>query len=680
MKPRSCCNSEKAELVFRLNDHKAATSRTRGTIFKMVEGKSHLVYMIGSVILVLLLSQTVVAGDFCWGSSAIDEVPFFIGQTYRDILNRDPDVAGQKYWIGALEDLNTRTCKSSAPAFSVGNCEWNNNAQITVGFLGGSESVPRNGALTSNDAFVTALYKLLLRRSPDDAGMKSHVSVLSSGGTRLSVVSAFLSSDEYRRRFTCTAMGTSNPSCRGVESVDPVPSFVAQTHRDFFGQDPDAASLASWAKSMSSSQVAMCQNVSGMAFSVCDRVIEAQLIMDSLNGSAYQKANPPTVDNKAFVTALYKHLLQRAPDEGGLQSYLKHLNETNDRLGTIYSFITSNEYRKRFTCYIGTRDYMNLGINGHPITQPAYSDSDGVSYDDQLRLVRNSGAQWYRFDVAALSTGADFTKTDALINKAQAQGVKLLPILIPLVDRAHDSSSTIYTKSYDGAFKFVSRYKSSIHVWELANELDVYSATGAGGDQITDYDPQKYAVAAAILRGLADGVRAADPNAFRVINFGGWLHTGFFQRLENDRIPYDIVGIHWYQNMGEITCPGQALPCPPIPQHFNVVKRLQRVTNDKPMWVTETNYAPLPANSVQANIVRKQEYLETTLQTYLSSPTVYPFQTVMVYELIDEPNLQSLGVTQTQMGMFSVAPSAGRKYALGSPKPEYQSLQRLFQH
>ena len=680
MKLGSRGDSVKAELVINLDDQTAATSATRGLIFQMVGRSGRLAFIAGSIILALLFSQMVFAAEFCSGSSAIDEVPFFIGQSYRDILNRDPDVAGQKYWITALEDLNARTCRSADPAFSVGNCEWNNNAQITVGFLGGSESVPRNGALTSNEAFVTALYKVLLRRAPDEPGMKSHLSVLGSGGTRLSVVLAFLSSDEYRRRFTCTAIGMSNPSCRGVESVDTVPSFVAQTHRDILGRDPDADSLASWSKYMTSSQVAMCQNVSGTAFSVCDRAIEAQMIMDALNGSAYQKSNPPIVDNKAFATALYKHLLQRAPDEGGLQSYLKHLDETNDRLGTIYSFITSNEYRKRFTCYVGNRDFMNLGINGHPITQPAYSDSDGVSYDDQLRLVRNSGAQWYRFDVAVLSTGADFTKTDALINKAQTQGINLLPILIPLVDRAHDSTSTIYTKSYDGAFKFVSRYKSSIHVWELANELDVYSGSGAGGDQITDYDPQKYAVAAAILRGLADGVRAADPNAFRVINFGGWLHTGFFQRLENDRIPYDIVGIHWYQNMGEITCPGQALPCPAIPQHFNVVRRLQTVTNGKPMWVTETNYAPLPTNSVQANVVRKQQYLETTLKTYLSSPTVYPFQTVMVYELIDEPNLESLGVTQTQMGMFSVAPSAGRKYALGSPKPEYQSLQRLFQH
>jgi hypothetical protein len=648
---------------------------TRGWMFKAFSGKNLRLFGAGPVVIAFLLSQTGFPAEFCSRSSAIDQVPFFIGQTYFDILNRDPDAPGQRSWIAQLEDLNSRLCKSANPGFSTGACEWNNNGQIALNFIGSPESASRNGSITSNEAFVTLLYKLLLRRAPDDAGLKSHLSGLSSGGTRLGVVLAFLASDDYRRRFTCTAMGTANPSCRGAESVDPIPAFVAQTHLDVFGRDADGASLASWTTYMTSHQVAMCDNVSATAFSVCDRVIETQLIMDALNGRGYQESNPSIVDDKAFITALYKHLLQRTPDQSGLQSHLSYLNQTNDRLGTVYSFLASDEYRKRFTCYAGIHDYMNLGINGHPLTQPAYSDTDGVTFDEQLTQVHNSGAQWYRFDVG---TGVDFTRMDALVSKAQAHEVRLLPVLFPPVDRTRDSLSTIYTKSREGAFTLVSRYKSSIHVWELSNEQDAYSGS-ASGEQITDYDAHKYAIVAAMLRGLADGVRAADGNALRVIDIAGWLHTGFSQRLADDRIPYDIVGIHWYQAMGEITCPGQTLPCPANPQHFNVLQRLERITNGKPIWMTETNYTPLPTNTVEMNISRKQKYLEAVLQTYLNSPTVYPFQTVMVYELLDEPNLQS-DVTQSQMGMFSVTTSSGHKYALGSPKPEYHSMRNLIGH
>jgi hypothetical protein len=679
MTPKSRNNSEKAELAFKLRDQKASSSGTRGLIFKMFGSRDFRVFTAGSMILGFLLSQTVLASEFCASKSAIDQVPFFIGQTYRDVLNRDPDVEGQKSQVARLQDLNSRVCRSANSTLSVGECEWNNKAQITLEFLVSPESVSKNGGITSNEAFVRALYKILLRRAPDEVGLKSHLSVLGSGGTRLNVVSGFLSSDDYRHRFACTTTGNPDPSCRGAASVDPIPSFVAQTHRDILGRDPDAASLASWTTYMTSNQVAMCQNVSATAFSVCDRIIEAQMIMNALHEDAYQKSNPPIADNKAFVAALYKHLLQRAPDEAGLQSHMKYLNETNDRVGTVYSFLTRDEYRKRFTCYAGTRDYMNLGINGHPLAQVGYSETFGVSFDDQLTEVHNAGSQWYRFDVSAPSTGADFTKADALISKAQAHGVRLLPILFAVIDAAHDSPSTIYTKSRDGAFNFVNRYKSSIHVWELSNEQDNYSSPGTSGELVSDYNPQKYAVAAAMLRGLSEGVRAADGGALRVINIAGWLHTGFLQRLEDDRIPYDIVGIHWYQSMGEITCPGQTLPCPANPLHFNVIQRVQAITHGKPMWITETNYTPLSTNSAEQNMAKKEQYLTAVLRTYANSPAIYPFQTVMIYELLDEPYLHKQGVDESQFGLFSVTQSGG-KYVLGSPKPGHEALRTLFAH
>jgi hypothetical protein len=177
-----------------------------------------------------------------------------------------------------------------------------------------------------------------------------------------------------------------------------------------------------------------------------------------------------------------------------------------------------------------------------------------------------------------------------------------------------------------------------------------------------------------MLRGLSDGVHAADGSAQRIINFGGWLHTGFFQRLEDDHIGYDIVGIHWYQEMGEITCPGQSFPCPARPLHFNVIQRLQAISHGKPMWVTETNYRPLPTNSVDANNARKQSYLPPTLERYLNSPKLYPFQVVMIYELLDEPYFPG---PEAQYGMFSVTKRPDGGYALGPAKPTFQSVQRI---
>jgi len=651
-------------------------------ILNLFTGRNFKLFSVGVIVLAFLLPKMVFGAEYCADNSAIDQVSFFVGQTFSDALGRAPGDEGQNYWGGRLESLNATACKSANPTMSAPGCERSNNAQVLLQILGSPESVSKNGSIDSNSAFLTVLYQVLLRRAPDGPGLKLYLSALDSGNTRLSVVMKFLASDEYRHRFACTASGTPTPSCWGAASIDPVPSFVAQTQKDILGVPPDAASQAALASQVTSNLRAMCRNSAATAYSSCDRVIEAQTILNLLNDPAYRRTNPPLADNKTFVTVLYKHLLQRAPDAGGLQFHTESLNQSNDKVSAIYSFLASDEYRGRFACYAGTRQYTNLGVNGHPLKQAAYSDSGGVSFEEQLTLVQNLGAQWYRFDLEVPSTEATLAEMDLLVKQAVAHGVRLLPILMPQVDRVHNSPSTVYRQSYDAAFNLVSRYKAYLHVWELSNEEDDIAIHRSGepdwpratpdGDQVTDYNPQRYAITEAVLHGLADGVRAADSGALRVINFGGWVHTGFLQKLETSGVPYDIIGVHWYEFMGEIPCPGQGPPCPASPQRFNVVQRLQTITKGKPMWITETNFWP-----ARANIEDMPTYLTRVLGAYSGSPAVYPFQTVIIYELLDEPYLRG---DETQQGLVSTVRRPDGGYGAGSVKPAYQAVQRLFKH
>src|SRR4029077_19659476 len=225
----------------------------------------------------------------------------------------------------------------------------------------------------------------------------------------------------------------------------------------------------------------------------------------------YQASNPPITQNENFVTALYQHLLRRPPDKAGFQLYTNYLNQTNDRLGAIYGFLTSPEYRKRFACYAGSRDELNFGINGHPFDEqtPAYSNSTGVDFATQISLVQNAGLKWYRVNISTPSSGGDFSQMDSLLSLAQAGGIQLLPVIVPVVNLGTDTLAELYSESYSGAFNIVSRYRTSIHVWELWNEADVYSIKGPAyeGVSVGDYDPTRLAVSEAVLHGLADGAR-----------------------------------------------------------------------------------------------------------------------------------------------------------------------------
>jgi Domain of unknown function (DUF4214) len=497
-------------------------------------------------ILVLLLPPSRVSGaEYCAGGSEIDEVPTFINQIFVDALQRKPTPEDQRFWAARIEGSNSQRCKSANPSVLATPCEWQNAAQAVVDIMGTPASISKNGPIGSNNEFVTAVYRILLRRAPDASGFQFHLSGLNSGKPRESVALSGLLSEEYRKRFSCR-----------------------------------------------------------------QEVHQAEAISPGGSGSA------------------------------------------------------------------------ELGVNGHPLTQPVYSDSTGVSYDDQLKYVHELGAQWYRID---LTPRADLAKMDILVKKAQEHGVQILPGIFALYDSANDDSATIEKKSHDRAFEVVSRYKSSIHVWELGNEDDNASLyhpgdpgwfrAGNDGADPGDYNPKKYAVVAAMLRGLSEGVHDADPGARRIINFAGWLHVGFVQKIENDHIPYEILGIHWYQEMGDITCPGQEYPCPPNPKHFNVIQRVQSITRGKPMWMTETNYRAQAGKSDDENRSRIDAYLAPTLERYLHSPSKYPFQVVVIYELLDEVNVSS--VTERQFGLLTVQKQPDGRYTAGAPKQSYQAVQRL---
>lgn len=359
---------------------------------------------------------------------------------------------------------------------------------------------------------------------------------------------------------------------------------------------------------------------------------------------------------------------------------------------------------------------VTFGVNGHPFSQSVYSRPNGIGFATQIKLIKNAGFRWYRFDLPVQTEPSDRrikqelplpplpvrrsqacedTQTgssdfDELVEIATACEINLLPVLMPAVNRDIDSISELYNESFVAAFKVVRRYKSVIHVWELSNEEDVFSIMKYGaqgsngiypapnGDLANEYYAPWLAISEAIIRGLADGARAADPQCQRIVNFG-WIHSGFIQNLENDVVPFDIVGVHWYADttlepysMGDITCPGQLFPCPTHLLFFNLVQRLQQITNNKPIWLTENGYVGNVNNKASENLSLEDAYLPFAMQNYMNHPETYPFPVVLIYELLDESVFAS-----TQSGLFWDTTLPDGRVKLVGPKPIYQSIQNL---
>ena len=100
----------------------------------------------------------------------------FASRLYTCCLGRDPEEKGLQYWALALTNLE----KTGAQAA----CEFFNSEEFT-------------GLNTSDEEYVTRLYKTFMDRDPEAEGRDYWVGQLKSGVSRSIVLSKFVVSDEF---------------------------------------------------------------------------------------------------------------------------------------------------------------------------------------------------------------------------------------------------------------------------------------------------------------------------------------------------------------------------------------------------------------------------------------------------------------------------------------------------
>jgi hypothetical protein len=311
------------------------------------------------------------------------------------------------------------------------------------------------------------------------------------------------------------------------------------------------------------------------------------------------------------------------------------------------------------------------GICGYPNARQGYIH---VPVQKQLDLVAELGAEYYRVD---WNDRKSFSSADVLINEAKKRGIKILPVLFPPIDLKKSADiKTIYQKSYDYAFKWVSRYKKEISYWELSNEMDVFAMIrkdekmrkggtwqldSPDGDLPEHYEEGRYLAARIMLLGLADGVKAADRNARRIINTAGWFHYGFIKRLIDDRVPFEILGWHWYSDMGDITN---------VRNVFNVLEQIAGF--GKPVWVTEINRSN---GSMDEDVEAQAAYISDAADQMRNLDVIKAF---FVYELLDEPYLGDEN-PKSYCGLVELKKHERGHWMPGNEKPAFEAYRKTIE-
>ncbi len=299
------------------------------------------------------------------------------------------------------------------------------------------------------------------------------------------------------------------------------------------------------------------------------------------------------------------------------------------------------------------------GVNGHPIT--AYP---GINQESQLDYVRDLGMGSYRVNIPDSGRAADLA---ALVEAGKARGVTILPVITPGdIDLDKDSAEQLYKESYELAHTLAERFKDTIRVWELGNEMENYAIIQpcetrddgsqypcewgpAGGTEASHYYGPRWAKVSAVLKGLSDGVEAVDPEIRKAIGTAGWGHVGAFDRMQADGIDWDISVWHIYGEDPEWA--------------FRKIASYGR-----PIWVTEFNN---PLGSQRS--ARQQEVGLKGMMTRLGKlQAQYDIEAAYIYELLDEPYWAP--GHEAQMGLVEVVANPAGGWMLGEPKPAYAAV------
>lgn len=281
---------------------------------------------------------------------------------------------------------------------------------------------------------------------------------------------------------------------------------------------------------------------------------------------------------------------------------------------------------------------MILGVNGHPLSKPAYTDT---LIDFQLDLLYELGVNYYRIDVNLDESGKLSGDAQALFNSliesCENRSVNIYPVL-SLPDLENLTNVNIaWQYGYSVGLQFASDYGGDLDYYCLGNNVDEILNPANSGINATDYDPTNSSLILAYIHGMANAIRQQDPTSKIAIR-GSWIKFGYLDlattfTYNNTEIDFQIIDWSWYSNMGDLTNIHGG--------HGNLFDYLDDY--GKSVWLGEVGRTHGTGNNASSaysfnedpdNDTAMSQWLQRYFQQAVDSSVV---EAVFVYELLDQP-------------------------------------------
>ncbi len=362
-----------------------------------------------------------------------DLVKGFVERLYQNVLYRTPDPEGLENWSQILK------------------CGEKTGSEVVEGFIFSEEFLNRN---VSNEEYVDVLYRTCMNREGDPEGRQDWIDCLQIGFSRTYVLKGFMESQEFSE--ICLTYGIERGSIAVSENRDmndDVTGFISRCYQVFLEREPDAGGLNSWTGLILTDPYA-AQNIPyGFVFS--------------------PEMNEKNHSNEAFVTLLYRGILNREPDPEGLDAWVAQLDKGKSRVSVYEGFVCSLEFQKLLSEYALPYDESRLKEELAEIQKDTVSGKED-SYEglEDLKEMLNSSltgssGTWSVY-VKNLHTGEYM-----VINNRKARAASVIKIFaMEAIYSQIEAGTTIQDARLDMLLNAMITYSDNTSFNELLRKID----------------------------------------------------------------------------------------------------------------------------------------------------------------------------------------------------------------
>lgn len=246
----------------------------------------------------------------------------FVYWLYLNCLNREPDQEGLDYW---LNQIDSGTIKGIG---------------LAKEFIFSKEFISKSYC---NRDFVYMLYTVLMDRGADIGGTDYWTKVLDNGTKREELLNKFASCAEYRE--LCEEVGIElGPTisiprygaqpygyCARCRTRSKPMEFAERVYRGCFKRTPDEEGWLYWSKRLG------------------ERTITAKKMLEYFFLSPEIRSK--NLPNREYVQRIYKAMLNREPDNNGLNYWTGRLDKGDSPAVVINGIVDSEEFRQVCEAY-----------------------------------------------------------------------------------------------------------------------------------------------------------------------------------------------------------------------------------------------------------------------------------------------------------------------------------------